>query len=562
MANNIQIDDLDSSEVTGVQNLTIKATGVEPKVVERPPVVEEPPKETPPVVETPVPAPTPTPAANPPVVETPVPTPTPSAPPVVEPVRSVFNTVTRASVEAATNLHNTLNGNVREQGWNVNGGVGAAYGHSSAVGSTTANSNLVGAGGSVSYRTENGTSLTGSATLATGSTEVKGPAGVSKQHINASVVGLDVGHQVNEKTNLHAGVSSYKINGVQATEVNRGAEIHAGAHYSKNNGKTLLGGEVYAADDRTVNGLKSHTQGIRATLNQEIAERVRLGLGAGISTGSSNNASLSATLGYDNGAQGPAKSAPIINFSSLKNPEPAVNLQAKSEPVEVKPATKLSLGNKELFGHNQSSLSDTGKKELDSLVEKLTNKDLLASGKTVLQELSDNKQKINLAGFADATGKDNYNQKLSEKRVEEVKSYLVSKGVSSDLIETTAHGESKAEFSNKQIQEWRRQGVSRSEIHQRIESDRRTDIIIPGQFDLKDNKPLATTLGGESIKVDNKNNEHKVNVSEKSDINLPGVTPIITAEAVKEDKPAFTSNIKHFVEESTDKIGKFIKNHL
>lgn len=110
MANNIQIDDLDSSEVTGVQNLTIKATGVEPKVVERPPVVEEPPKETPPVVETPVPAPTPTPAANPPVVETPVPTPTPapSTPPVVEPVRSVFNTVTRASVEAATNLHNTL----------------------------------------------------------------------------------------------------------------------------------------------------------------------------------------------------------------------------------------------------------------------------------------------------------------------------------------------------------------------------------------------------------------------------------------------------------------------
>ena len=80
-----------------------------------------------------------------------------------------------------------------------------------------------------------------------------------------------------------------------------------------------------------------------------------------------------------------------------------------------------------MFGHNQSSLSDAGKKELDGLVEKLTNKDLLASGKTVLQELSDNKQKINLAGFADATGKDNYNQKLSEKRVEEVKSYLLVK---------------------------------------------------------------------------------------------------------------------------------------
>ena len=206
MANNIRIDDLDSSEVTGVQNLTIKATGVEPKVVERPPVVETP-KETPPVEVTPVPAAEPV--------------PTPAATPVVEPVRSVFNTVTRASAEAATNLHNTLNGNIKEQGWNVNGGVGATYGHPSAVGSTTANANLVGAGGSVSYRTEGGTTLTGSATLATGSNEVKGPAGVSKQHINASVVGLDVGHQVNEKTNLHAGVSSYKINGVQATEVNR-----------------------------------------------------------------------------------------------------------------------------------------------------------------------------------------------------------------------------------------------------------------------------------------------------------------------------------------------------
>ena len=171
MANNIRIDDLDSPEVTGVQNLTIKATGVEPKVVERPPVIEQPPKEEPPV--------TPVPAAEP--------VPVPAATPVVEPVRSVFNTVTRASAEAATNLHNTLNGNVKEQGWNVNGGVGATYGHSSAVGSTTANANLVGAGGSVSYRTEGGTTLTGSATLATGSNEVKGPAGVSKQHINASV---------------------------------------------------------------------------------------------------------------------------------------------------------------------------------------------------------------------------------------------------------------------------------------------------------------------------------------------------------------------------------------
>ena len=46
-----------------------------------------------------------------------------------------------------------------------------------------------------------------------------------------------------------------------------------------------------------------------------------------------------------------------------------------------------------------------------------------------------------LAGHADIRGAKEYNMKLSERRVERVKSYLVEHGVSADHLETKAFGE-------------------------------------------------------------------------------------------------------------------------
>ena len=51
--------------------------------------------------------------------------------------------------------------------------------------------------------------------------------------------------------------------------------------------------------------------------------------------------------------------------------------------------------------------------------------------------------KVNLSGFADRRGADAYNQDLSEKRVTQVRQYLLSRGVRSKQIVASAFGESK-----------------------------------------------------------------------------------------------------------------------
>jgi OOP family OmpA-OmpF porin len=49
---------------------------------------------------------------------------------------------------------------------------------------------------------------------------------------------------------------------------------------------------------------------------------------------------------------------------------------------------------------------------------------------------------ISVVGHADRIGKEAYNQKLSERRAEAVKAYLILNGVPSDKIRTEGRGES------------------------------------------------------------------------------------------------------------------------
>lgn len=56
--------------------------------------------------------------------------------------------------------------------------------------------------------------------------------------------------------------------------------------------------------------------------------------------------------------------------------------------------------------------------------------------------------KLNVSGNTDNVGPDAYNQKLSERRADSVKKYLVSKGVSEAAITTVGYGETKPIASN------------------------------------------------------------------------------------------------------------------
>jgi sortase system peptidoglycan-associated protein len=61
----------------------------------------------------------------------------------------------------------------------------------------------------------------------------------------------------------------------------------------------------------------------------------------------------------------------------------------------------------------------------------------------VAKNLHDNpKLQVTVSGFADQRGDSTYNQALSEQRAISVKSYLLSKGASSEQVLTLSHGES------------------------------------------------------------------------------------------------------------------------
>ena len=66
----------------------------------------------------------------------------------------------------------------------------------------------------------------------------------------------------------------------------------------------------------------------------------------------------------------------------------------------------------------------------------------------LIKELSSHDVKILIEGHTDDTGSEKANQKLSKERADEVKDYLVSKGVSPDKIVTVGFGESKPVNSN------------------------------------------------------------------------------------------------------------------
>ena len=114
-------------------------------------------------------------------------------------------------------------------------------------------------------------------------------------------------------------------------------------------------------------------------------------------------------------------------------PAPAVVAPA---PVVVAPpaATKVTYAADAFFDFNKSVIKPEGKAKLDDLVGKT--KDI-------------NLEVIIAVGHTDSVGSDAYNQKLSVRRSEAVKAYLVSKGIEKNRVYTEGKGEKQPVADNK-----------------------------------------------------------------------------------------------------------------
>jgi OOP family OmpA-OmpF porin len=107
----------------------------------------------------------------------------------------------------------------------------------------------------------------------------------------------------------------------------------------------------------------------------------------------------------------------------------------KAQPPRPRPvANKVTLAADVLFDFDKSVIKPEGRARLDDLVSKIGGINL---------------EVVIAIGHTDSIGSDAYNQKLSVRRAESVKAYLVSKGIPANRIYTEGKGEKQPVASNK-----------------------------------------------------------------------------------------------------------------
>lgn len=116
---------------------------------------------------------------------------------------------------------------------------------------------------------------------------------------------------------------------------------------------------------------------------------------------------------------------PVAKPAPPPPPPPVAKPEPKPEPPK-KPAV-VNLSSTELFEFNKALLTPEARSKLDS---------------EVVAKLRDLKEVryIIVNGHADRIGSAQYNQRLSEKRADAVRAYLVSKGVDQSKVETLGFG--------------------------------------------------------------------------------------------------------------------------
>ncbi len=130
-------------------------------------------------------------------------------------------------------------------------------------------------------------------------------------------------------------------------------------------------------------------------------------------------------------APAPAAAAPAPAPAAAPAPAPAAPRPAAPPPAA---ATKVTYAADAFFDFDKSVLKAEGKAKLDDLVGKVKGINL---------------EVIIAVGHTDSVGSDAYNQKLSVKRSDAVKAYLVSKGIEKNRVYTEGKGEKQPVADNK-----------------------------------------------------------------------------------------------------------------
>ena len=136
-----------------------------------------------------------------------------------------------------------------------------------------------------------------------------------------------------------------------------------------------------------------------------------------------------AAPGCDGALVAPVAAAP----APVVAPAPAAAPAPAPAPAPVA-ASKVTYAADAFFDFDKSVLKPAGKAKLDDIVSKVGGLNL---------------EVIIAVGHTDSVGSDAYNQKLSVRRSEAVKAYLVSKGIEKNRVYTEGKGEKQPVADNK-----------------------------------------------------------------------------------------------------------------
>jgi len=113
--------------------------------------------------------------------------------------------------------------------------------------------------------------------------------------------------------------------------------------------------------------------------------------------------------------------------------QPPVLVPAQAQAVQVVECAVLS-GGGAFFDHDQATIKPQGRQVLDQLVQQIRS----------LRDL----ETVTVAGHTDSLGSQAYNQRLSERRANAVKAYLVGHGIDASRIRAEGHGKARPVASN------------------------------------------------------------------------------------------------------------------
>ncbi len=149
------------------------------------------------------------------------------------------------------------------------------------------------------------------------------------------------------------------------------------------------------------------------------------------------------------------KEAPAAKPAAAEAAAPAA-----AAPAVVPAAQKITLSADALFDFNKATLRPEGTEKLNKLVSDVKGMKL---------------EVIIAVGHADRFGSDAYNQKLSEKRAEAVKTFLVGKGIEQNRVYTEGKGEKQPVTKPDQCK-----GAKSAKVIACLQPDRRVDIEVIG----------------------------------------------------------------------------------